>query len=103
MHKGDAMLRSVLVILLIALLTGCSELKVISSAALRELRADGMNVEQITYNYNKKLAAREKAGIIMAKVDSRRFAADGSVVAEEKKVKIAKVKKVKGLWEKASL
>lgn len=95
------MSRSIMFIVSILLLTGCSELKVISSAAMRELKSDGMNVEQISYNYSQKLAAREKAGIVMmAKADIRGIASNGILLGEEKKLKIAKAKRVKGLWEK---
>jgi len=98
------MLRYILIILSISILTGCSELKVISNAAMRELRADGMNVEQISYNYNQKLAAREKSGeLMLAKAEVNRLAMNGKVVGGEKKIRLAKVKRVKGLWEKGSL
>lgn len=102
--REDAMLRFSLLILSISILTGCSELKVISSAAMRELRADGMNVEQISYNYNQKLAAREKSGgVMLAKADSSRVTMNANAAAGEKRVRLAKVARVKGLWEKGSL
>ena len=97
------MLKYILLILSVSILTGCSEFKVISSAAMRELRAEGMNVEQISYNYNQKLAAREKAGgVMMAKAGGNRASITGNSVGGEKKLILAKVKRVKGLWEKGS-
>ena len=98
------MLRSILLILSITLLTGCSELKVIGSAAMRELSAEGMNVEQISYNYHAKLEAREKAGVVMmAKADISRVTMDGRIINGDNKLRIAKAKRVKGLWEQKSL
>jgi hypothetical protein len=98
------MLRNILTILSILLLTGCSELKVIGSAAVRELRADGMNVEQISYNYHAKLEAREvSGGVMMAKADTGRIATNRSMAGEEKRLKIAKAKRVRGLWERGSM
>lgn len=94
------MLRHILIILSITILAGCSELKVIGSSAIRELKAEGMSVEQISYSYHQKLAAREKSGVMMAKADVGRVATDGKVVGGEKKARIAKSKRVKGLWEK---
>jgi hypothetical protein len=101
------MLRYILIILSITVLAGCSELQVIGNSAIRELKADGMSVEQISYNYHQKLAAsasRERSGdIMMAKAEKKIVIKDGKIVADEKKVRIAKVKRVKGLWEKSSL
>ena len=95
------MSRYLLFILSITLLSGCSEMKIIGNAALRELRAEGMNVEQISYNYHAKLAAMEKAGyVMMAKADTGQAATGGKVYGEGKKIR---AKKVKGLWEKSSL
>lgn len=102
--KGAVMLRYILLILSIWLLTGCSELKVIGSAAMRELRAEGMNVEQISYNYNQKLVAREKSGgVMLAKAGENRVAMERTINAGEKKIILAKVRRVRGLWEKGSL
>jgi hypothetical protein len=47
------MLRYLLIILTLYLLTGCSELKVFGNAAVRELRADGINVERTTYRLSR--------------------------------------------------
>lgn len=97
----DAMLRSISFILTIALLSGCSEMQVIGNAAMRELRADAISVESISYNYNRKLAAREGVtGVMMAKAETGVQDTDGRTAGSEKKLKTAKVKKVKGLWEK---
>ena len=102
-QQGEVMLKYILLILSVSILTGCSEFKVISSAAMRELRAEGMNVEQISYNYNQKLAAIEKAGgVMMAKAGGNRAAMAGNTVGGEKKMILAKAKRVKGLWEKGS-
>ena len=96
------MLRYLVVIAALSMLTACSELKVIGSAAMREIRADGINVEQTSYRYQQKLAALESArgGVMMAKaeivVDGNRIIPTGG---EVKKNRVAKVKKVKGLWE----
>lgn len=98
------MLRYILIILSISILTGCSELKVIGNAAVRELRADGMNVEQISYNYHAKLEAKERSGaVMMAKADEGRVATSGKIAGEGKRVKIAKAKRVRGLWERGSM
>jgi hypothetical protein len=98
------MLRHILIILSITILAGCSELQVIGNSAIRELKADGMSVEQISYNYHQKLADREKAtGVIMAKAENRIVIKDGKIVGDEKRVRIAKAKRFKGLWEKSSL
>lgn len=98
------MLRYILIMLSITILSGCSELQVIGSAAMRELRSEGLNVEQISYNYQAKLDAREKAGTVMvAKADSGRIVTDGRSVGNEKKFKMAKAKRVKGLWEQGAL
>ena len=98
------MLRYILIILSISILSGCSEMKVIGGAAMRELRAEGMNVEQISYNYHAKLEARERAGgVMMAKAENPRISNDGRVVGEDKRLKFAKAKRVKGLWEKSSI
>src|SRR5690349_6536112 len=101
------MLRYILIILSITILAGCSELQVLGNSAVRELKADGMSVEQISYNYHQKLAAtasRERFGdIMMAKAEKKIVIKDGKIVADEKKVRIAKAKRVKGLWEKNSL
>jgi outer membrane murein-binding lipoprotein Lpp len=95
------MLRYITFILTITLLSGCSELQIIGKAAVRELRADGMNVEAISYNYHQKLAAREQAaGVMVAKAEGRMMASDGNMVGSEKKLRLAKANKVKGLWEK---
>lgn|GEM_PF-2828178 len=42
---GKQLVRYLLVILALFLLTACSEIKVIGDAAMRELKADGINVE----------------------------------------------------------
>jgi hypothetical protein len=97
------MLRQILIILSITILAGCSELKVIGNAAIRELKAEGMSVEQISYNYHQKLASREKSGVMMAKAETGTIATDGKIVGSEKKIRMAKSKRVKGLWEKGSL
>lgn len=98
------MSRYLLIILSLSMLSGCSELQVIGGAAMRELRAEGMNVEQISYSYHAKLEAREKAGVVMvAKGDTGRAATDGRMAGEDKRLKIAKAKRVKGLWEKNSI
>ncbi len=95
------MSRYITFIMTIALLSGCSELQVIGSGALRELRADGISVEAISYSYNQKLAAREKVtGVLMAKADSRMMGSNGRVAGSEKKFRTAKALKTKGLWEK---
>jgi hypothetical protein len=94
------MLRYILIIFSITILAGCSELQVIGNSAIRELKADGMNVEQISYNYQQKLAAREKsAGVMTAKVETGTYAKIAKNVGDGKKVRIAKAKKFKGLWE----
>lgn len=101
--KGDAMLKYIALILSVSILTGCSEFKLISSAAMREISAEGMNVEQISYNYNQKLVAREKSGgAMMAKAEGNRVARDGNAAGGEKRIMLAKVKRVRGLWEKGS-
>ncbi len=98
------MLRYILIILSILLLTGCSELKVIGNAAVRELRAEGMNVEQISYNYHAKLEAKEVSGVVMmAKADAGGIVTNGKTAGESKKFKIAKAKRVRGLWERGSM
>jgi len=99
------MLRYILIILSITILAGCSELRVIGNSAIRELQADGMSVERISYNYHQKLAsARERSSaVMMAKVGSKAVIRDGKLVVEEKKIRIAKANRVKGLWEKNSL
>jgi putative VirB-like lipoprotein len=97
------MRRYILIILSMTILTGCSEMQVIGNSAMRELRSDGMSVERISYNYHQKLAAREKSGdVMMAKAEST-VIRDGRLVVEEKKMRVAKAKRVKGLWEKNSL
>jgi hypothetical protein len=95
------MTRLFALILTATVLTGCSELKVISGAAMRELRADGYNVEQISYNYHQKLAAQgAKTGVMMAKANAARITTDGYTVGTEKKLRLMpKAKKVRGLWE----
>jgi hypothetical protein len=94
------MTRICALIITAALLTGCSEMKVISSAAMRELRADGFNVEQISYNYHQKLAAKgNTTGIMMAKAETQRIGTDGKIVGSEKKLRLTKTKKIRGLWE----
>ena len=97
------MLRYLVVIAALSTLTACGELKVIGNAAMREIRADGINVEQTSYRYQQKLAALESArggGVMMAKaeivVDGNRIVPTGG---EVKKNRVAKAKKVKGLWE----
>lgn len=104
-QKGDAMSRHILIMLAITILAGCSELQVIGNSAIRELKSEGMSVEQISYNYHQKLAAeRERSGdVMMAKAEKRQVITDGKIVGDEKKVRIAKAKRVKGLWEKNSL
>lgn len=99
------MSRYLLIILSISMLSGCSELQVIGGAAMRELRAEGMNVEQISYSYHAKLEARERAGgVMVAKADTAGSVATGGRMAgEDKRLKIAKSKRVKGLWEKNSI
>jgi hypothetical protein len=98
------MLRYILIILSITILSGCSELQVIGNSAIRELKADGMNVEQISYNYHQKLAAREEyAGVMTAKAETGTYARVVKNVSDGKRVKVAKAKRVKGLWEKGSL
>lgn len=98
------MSRYLLIILSISMLSGCSELQVIGGAAMRELRAEGMNVEQISYSYHAKLEARERAGgVMVAKADTGRITTDGRMAGEDKRLKIAKSKRVKGLWEKNSI
>lgn len=92
--------RPIILILIIALLSGCSEMQVIGNAAIRELRAEGMSVETISYNYHQKLAAREQTGIMMARADVRGMATDGRMVGSAKAMRTAKVARVKGLWEK---
>lgn len=95
------MSRPIILILIIILLSGCSEMRVIGNAAIRELRAEGMSVETISYNYHQKLAAREQAtGIMMARADLRGMATDGRRVGSAKAMKSTKVGRVKGLWEK---
>lgn len=94
------MTRLFALILTVAALTGCSEMKIIGNAAMRELRADGYNIEQISYNYHQKLAAKgAETGVMLAKADTRKIYTDGMVVGSEKKLRLAKAKKVKGLWE----
>jgi len=96
------MLRYLLIIPAMLTLTACSEMKVIGNAAMRELRSDGINVEQVSFRYHQKLAALESRGerVVMAK---REILVDknGIVPVEEpvKKTRVAKTKKVKGLWE----
>lgn len=98
------MSRYLLFILSLVLLSGCSEMKIIGNAAMREFKAEGLNVEQISYNYHAKLAAREKAGVVMmAKAETGRVATNGKIVGDEKKIRVAKVKRMKGLWERNSL
>lgn len=98
------MSRYLLIILSLTLLNGCSELQVIGNAAMRELRSEGMNVEQISYNYHAKLAERERAGVVMmAKADRGRIVTDGRIVGDERKIRLAKTKRVRGLWEKNSI
>jgi|SRR6185369_7038377 len=99
------MLKYILTILSITILAGCSELQVIGNSAMRELKSDGMSVERISYNYHQKLATeREKSGdVIMAKAEKRIVIKDGKIVGDEKKIRVAKAKRVKGLWEKSSL
>lgn len=96
------MLRYINLILIGALLSGCSEMQVIGTAAVRELRADGMNVEAISYNYHQKLAAREQASrVMLAKADIRGMATDGRKVGSAANMlKTAKATRAKGLWEK---
>ncbi|HXC93808.1 MAG TPA: hypothetical protein VN652_07330, partial [Geobacteraceae bacterium] len=86
-------------------LAGCSELQVIGNSAIRELKSDGMSVERISYNYHQKLVSeRERSGdVMMAKAEKRVVIRDGKIVGDEKKIRTAKVKRVKGLWEKGSL
>jgi len=97
--------RYILIILSITILAGCSELQVIGDSAMRELKSDGMSVERISYNYHQKLASeRERSGdVLMAKAEKRIVIKDGKIVEDEKKVRMAKAKRVKGLWEKSSL
>src|SRR6185369_2767997 len=99
------MLRHILMILSITVLAGCSELQVIGNSAIRELKSDGMSVERISYNYHQKLVSeRERSGdVMMAKAEKRVVIRDGKIVGDEKKIRTAKVKRVKGLWEKGSL
>jgi len=99
------MLRHILIILSITVLAGCSELQVIGNSAIRELKSDGMSVERISYNYHQKLVSeRERAGdVLMAKAEKKVVIRDGKIVGDEKKIRTAKVKRVKGLWEKGSL
>jgi len=99
------MLRQILIILSITVLAGCSELQVIGNSAIRELKSDGMSVERISYNYHQKLVSeRERSGdVLMAKAEKRVVIRDGKIVGDEKKIRTAKVKRVKGLWEKGSL
>ena len=99
------MLRHILIILSITVLAGCSELQVIGNSAIRELKSDGMSVERISYNYHQKLVSeRERSGdVMMAKAEKRVVIRDGKIVGDEKKIRTAKVKRVKGLWEKGSL
>lgn len=89
-------------ILVTVALTGCSELKVIGAAAMREIKSEGYNVEQISYNYHQKLAASSvKSGVLAAKSDILTVSEDGRMVGSEKKLRLlAKPKKVRGLWEK---
>lgn len=95
------MTRLFALIMTVAALTGCSEMKVISGAAMRELRADGFNVEQISYNYHQKLAAKgANSTVLMAKADTQKIATDGRIVGTEKKLRLTKTKKVRGLWER---
>ncbi len=85
----------------ITLLAGCSELQVIGNSAIRELKSDGMSVEMISYNYHQKLAAKERVlGVMMAKADTGKVITDGKLLNDGKKSRIAKSKRVKGLWEK---
>ena len=98
------MLRYILIILSITILAGCSELQVIGNSAIRELKAEGMSVERISYNYHQKLASRDSsADVMMAKAGNRTVVKNGKIVGDEKKIRTAKVKRVKGLWEKDSL
>ena len=89
-------------ILVTVALTGCSELKVIGASAMREIKSEGYNVEQISYNYHQKLTASSvKTGVTLAKADRLTVSEDGGMVGSEKKLKLlAKPKKVRGLWEK---
>jgi hypothetical protein len=98
------MSRYILIILSITILAGCSELQVIGNSAIRELKADGMNVDQITYNYHQKLAASEKSGdVMMAKAETGTYAKVAKNAGDGKRVRVAKAKRVKGLWEKSSM
>ena len=47
------MLRYLLCGCVILLFTACSEMKVIGNAALREFKADGINVERVAYQSHK--------------------------------------------------
>jgi len=51
---GSKLLRYLLVISMLFLITACSEMKVIGDAAMRELKADGINVERTSYHVSKK-------------------------------------------------
>lgn len=98
------MSRTLLVISALVLLTGCSELRLIGNAALRELKADGINVVQLAQDYHHNLEVRGKpGGELRVKIDGNRVV----LVAEKqqvfKKFKQTKTKKVRGLWESASL
>jgi hypothetical protein len=103
--KGDDMLRYILIILSITILAGCSELQVIGNSAIRELKAEGMSVERISYNYHQKLVSeRERSSdVMLAKAEKRVVIKDGKIVEDEKKIRTARAKRVKGLWEKSSL
>jgi len=58
---GRQLLRHLLAIATLFLLTACSEMRVIGNAALRELRADGMNAEQLSYRtHNQSTVASAK-------------------------------------------
>ena len=94
------MLRLMATLIGLTLLTGCSELKIIGSAAVRELKAEGINVEAVSFRYHQKLAEAGKVeGVMVAAAEAGRLPADRPAEAGPAKAKVAKQKRVKGLWE----
>lgn len=80
------------IILMMLCLTGCSELRVIGSAALRELQADAIPVNWAKSTPNRTVIEKREPDKIVVSARAKTFSSFRSTQVERKRP-------VKGLWE----
>ncbi len=96
------MKRIIFSIMAILVLSGCSELRIIGQAAVRELKAEAINVEWSAYNQQQELAELQlKKNTMLAKADTTSKGRKAVIPSYGQRwAQTAQLQQGKGLWER---